>query len=108
MPLILKNAPDVKFREIAHIFIADFERPSFAKEAEKITDKAQPATGKATGKANDLQSFLRRQSEATIPEMAAELGLTEDGINYRLRKLQKAGKLKRIGGRKKGHWRVVG
>ncbi len=48
-------------------------------------------TGKATGKTDDLLSLLREQSEATIPEMAAKLELTEDGINYHLRKLQQAG-----------------
>ena len=42
MPLILKNAPDVKFREIAHIFIAAFDRPSFTDGGElndKTSDK---------------------------------------------------------------------
>ena len=107
MPLILKNEPNVKFREVAGIFIADFGRPSFVEAVQEATDKS-PATGKTTGKADDLLRLLRGQPEATIPGMAAELGLTEDGVNYHLRKLRQAGKLKRIGGRKKGHWKVVG
>ena len=32
MPLILKNAPNVQFREISHIFIASFDRSSFEEE----------------------------------------------------------------------------
>ena len=84
MPLILKNEPNVKFRKVAGIFIADFDRPSFVEEAQEPTDKSLPATGKATGKEEDLLRILRGQPEATIPEMAAELGLTEDGINYHL------------------------
>ena len=49
MPLILKNAPDVKFREIAHIFIVAFDRPSFANEEgfiDETIDKGRPVTGK--------------------------------------------------------------
>jgi len=111
MPLILKNAPDVKFREVAQIFIASFDRPSF-KEAD---DHASPetegkttgkTTGKAKGKAEALLNFLTTHPSATIPEMAAEVNLTENGVNYHLRKLKETKRLKRIGGRKEGHWQV--
>ena len=44
MRLILENAPDVKFREIADIFIADFDRPSFAKMVEEPTGKDATTT----------------------------------------------------------------
>jgi len=40
MPLILKNAPNVKFREISNIFIASFDRPSFAEDAETVENGA--------------------------------------------------------------------
>ncbi len=100
MPLILKNEPNVKFREVAGIFITSFARPSFS-------EGAKETTGKTTGKANDLLRFLSEQPEATIPEMASKLELTEDGVNYHLKRLQQAGRLKRIGGRKTGRWKVV-
>jgi predicted ArsR family transcriptional regulator len=47
-----------------------------------------------------LLIFLATHLSATIPEMAAELNLTENGVNYHLRKLQQTNKLKRVGGRK--------
>lgn len=40
MPLILENAPDVQFRQIAGLFIAGFERPSFHEDlAGETVDK---------------------------------------------------------------------
>ena len=39
--------------------------------------------------------------------MAKALNLTIDGIDWNVRKLKKAGKLKRIGPDKGGHWEVV-
>ncbi len=104
MPLILKNAPDAKFREVAQIFIACFDRPSFVES----DDQATPETkGKTKGKAEALLNFLATHLSATIPEMAAELNLTENGVNYHLRKLQQTNRLKRVGGRKQGHWQVL-
>ncbi len=37
MPLIFENSPTVKFRQIAGLFIASFERPSFFEETAKKT-----------------------------------------------------------------------
>lgn len=104
MPLILKNAPDAKFREVAQIFIACFDRPSFMESDEQSTPETK---GKTKGKADALLNFLATHLSATIPEMAAELNLTENGVNYHLRKLQQTNRLKRVGGRKQGHWQVL-
>ncbi|MBU1570067.1 MAG: hypothetical protein KKE00_06050, partial [Proteobacteria bacterium] len=43
MPLILENEPGVKFREVAHIFIASFGRPSFVEEVDLASGKTIPA-----------------------------------------------------------------
>ena len=45
MPLILQNAPDVEFREIARLFVASFERPSAIVETTKETEINSPETG---------------------------------------------------------------
>ena len=104
----LENAPDAKFREVAQIFIACFDRPSFVESDEQSTPKTKGKTkGKAKGKAEALLNFLAKNLSATIPEMAAELNLTENGVNYHLRKLQQTNRLKRVGGRKQGHWQVL-
>ena len=108
MPLILKNAPDATFREIAQIFIACFGRPSFAGGDDQNRAETKGKTKEKTkGKAEALLNFLSTHPSATIPEMAANLNLTENGVNYHLRKLQQANRLKRVGGRKEGHWQVL-
>ena len=75
----------------------------------ETTGKAEKTTGKAektTGKAALLMEQVRRNPQITTPELAVLLGLTEDGVNYHLRKLQKDGLLKRTGGRKSGYWEL--
>jgi ATP-dependent DNA helicase RecG len=38
MPLIFENAPSVQFRQIAGLFIASFERPSFVEGMNQVMD----------------------------------------------------------------------
>lgn len=45
MPLILQNAPDVEFREIARLFVGSFERPSAAAVTTQETEAIGPKTG---------------------------------------------------------------
>jgi ATP-dependent DNA helicase RecG len=108
MTLIHTNAPAVSFREVAGLFIASFARPSFIEgERQETVDKDSCTTGIATGKASVLLEFLRQNSQTTIPELAGLLEITEDGVNYHLKRLQKAGMLKREGGRRGGRWVVM-
>ncbi|MBQ3342139.1 MAG: helix-turn-helix transcriptional regulator [Kiritimatiellae bacterium] len=39
-----------------------------------------------------------------MKEMAQILGMTNDGVYYHIKGLRNAGKLRRVGGRKIGHW----
>lgn len=127
MPLILENAPSVEFRQVAGLFIASFTRPSFIEGGATGTTPQSPenhkelpqkndqtasfttgsTTGLTTGKAAELLEYLRTNPKATIPDMAQMLKMTEDGVNYHLRRLQNAGILKREGGRRSGYWVVV-
>lgn len=115
MPLILENAPTVQFRQIAGLFIASFEMPSYLEEASQETvaesvetvDKRVDTTGKTTGKAALLLKQVRRYSQITTQELTVLLGLTVDGVTYHLRKLQNDGLLKRTGGTKSGYWEVI-
>ena len=120
MPLILENAPNVEFRQVAGLFIASFARPSFVEGDSAAHQETPPkpfektvsttgtttstTTGSATGKADILLEHLRHYPQCTIPEMARVLDMTEDGVNYHLRRLQATGLLKREGGRSSGHW----
>ena len=42
-----------------------------------------------------------------MAEMAREMNMLEDGIYYHIKALKDTGKLRRIGGRKTGHWEFV-
>ena len=44
MPLILENEPTVQFQEIAKIFIASFDRPSFTEKVERATQETAQET----------------------------------------------------------------
>ena len=39
--------------------------------------------------------------------MAERLGLSPEGVRYHLRRLQAAGRLRRVGPDKGGHWEIV-
>jgi ATP-dependent DNA helicase RecG len=50
----------------------------------------------------------RERSTITIPELAVLIGKSERSIERNIKKLQQDRLLKRTGGRKGGHWEVVG
>jgi ATP-dependent DNA helicase RecG len=51
--------------------------------------------------------YLQANRVATLPEVAARLGLTKRAIEMQVRKLREAGRLQRVGPDKGGHWQVV-
>ena len=114
MRLILTEEPTVQFREVAQFFIAAFKRPSFVEEAEEII---QYPTDKTTDKTTDKKLSLSEKAildlvvatpSVTQKEMAVRLNLTEDGIYYHIARLKAKGILRRVGGKKVGHWEVGG
>jgi ATP-dependent DNA helicase RecG len=66
--------------------------------------KRRESVGKASGKILDA---CREKSAITISELAALIGITERSIERNIQKLQTQGLLRRVGGRKEGHWEVV-
>lgn len=50
--------------------------------------------------------ILKERPYATAGQLAEELGLTVDGVDYNIRKLKKQGRIVRIGGDKGGHWEI--
>jgi ATP-dependent DNA helicase RecG len=113
MPLILENAPDVAFREIANLFIASFERPS----ATAVTNPEISSPTKETAAENDsgrplrmndrLLVLIRRQPGVTAAELAGATGIGVDGVNYHLNQLKQAGDLRRLGPTQGGRWEVT-
>lgn len=62
------------------------------------------ATEKTTEK---IIRILRERPYATAGQIAEELGLTIDGVDYNIRKLKNNARIVRIGGDKGGHWEII-
>ena len=117
MPLILKNAPDVVFREIGNLFIVAFNRPSFLeKPGEETAQSEQTTIHKTSHKTSHKELFatekavidiIKQHPTITRKELAARLNLSEAGVRYNTDKLQTKGILRRVGGKKAGRWEVV-
>lgn len=62
------------------------------------------SVGITSGKILDA---CRERASITIPDLASKIGVTERSIQRNIQKLQDLGFLKRVGGRKEGHWEVL-
>ena len=103
MPLILKNAPDVQFSQVAGLFITSFTRPSYTSGKEP----SQQATTQETTQEKIL-ACIRAEPTITGKQMALKIGITEDGVKYHLAKLKKAGIIRHLGPTRSGRWEVLG
>lgn len=109
MPLILENAPDVEFREVAGLFVASFKRPMAIQE----TTQETPETTKETPKKHQentkevLRQYLRKQPEFSVRALSEALHMSEASVRHHLRALQEAGKLRHVGPTKGGYWEVI-
>lgn len=70
----------------------------------KALGKCRESVGKASGK---ILAECRERPSVTIPELARLIGITERSVQRNIQKLQKDGLLRRVGGRKEGHWEVT-
>lgn len=96
-------------------FRATFQRsPEFAMKegilGAEVSEKklegktAQKTTQKTTQK---IMGLIRHKPEITRQELAIELGITDSGIKYHLKKMQAKGLIRRVGPDKGGHWKVL-
>lgn len=69
-----------------------------------IFDRPEKTTQKTTQK---ILSLIKENPSITRKELSEILGITPDGIKYHLNNLKKKGLIRRIGGRKGGHWETV-
>ena len=66
------------------------------------------SVGKSVVKsAGKILKLLGEFPEITRERLAAEVGLSVRGIEKNLAQLKSAGRIRRVGGRKGGHWEVV-
>ncbi|MDL2227000.1 putative DNA binding domain-containing protein [Deltaproteobacteria bacterium OttesenSCG-928-M10] len=120
IPLILENEPEVKFTEIAQIFITSFERKSEGAHDESgesatstitgtITSTKEPASGLSkadTSAEAKIMALIKVEPTISLTEIASRLGLSKSGVRYHTDRLQARGVLKRHG-RRNGFWEIV-
>lgn len=81
-----------------------FDDYDFFVEMTSITKTREKITQKTTQK---IIASIKENSEITRKELSEAIGLTEDGIKYHLKNMQKQGIIKRIGPDKGGYWKVL-
>lgn len=111
MPLILANAPDVAFSELAGLFIASFRR-SMVQETTQETDQETPKNTEERQRTprnakEVLLQLLRQRPESSVRALAETSGMSEASVRHHLRRLQAANTLRHVGPTKGGHWEVV-
>jgi len=79
--------------------------PTGSEKPDKASGKRRVSVGITSGKILDA---CRTKSTITIPELAVMIGVTERSIERNIQTLRRSGLLRRVGGRKEGHWEVVG
>jgi ATP-dependent DNA helicase RecG len=69
--------------------------------------------GKTWGKTREktrekILTLIAADPSISTKELAERIGITPRGIEWQLRQLKQAGRLKRVGPRKGGRWEVIG
>ena len=77
------------------------------KEAPNSTQKKRYNTSSAYIKVR-IMELLKNDSSLTRKRLAEALEMTQDQIKWHLQMLQETGYLRRVGGRKEGHWEIIG
>ncbi|MBI4453232.1 winged helix-turn-helix transcriptional regulator [Candidatus Woesearchaeota archaeon] len=63
-----------------------------------------PETGEKTRE--KIIQLIGEKSQITTKELAEKTGLSAKGVEWNLKSLKDEKKLKRVGGRKEGHWEI--
>ena len=86
----------------------DKKEESTNKSTDKSTDKKEESTNKSTNKIEEeILKVIIDNPFYNRKELSEIFGRTEEGIGYYLKKLTKAGIIKREGAKKNGKWVVV-
>jgi len=115
MPLILKYAPDVVFRETGNLFIVAFNRPSFLEqkdEGEAATQEKSKAPKEIPKKPKRnpkemILAALKKQPSISIRELAVQCRMSVHSVQHHVNKLKDAGVIRHVGPTKAGQWEVV-
>ncbi len=88
---------ELRFIEFMLQALHDAMREALTKTSEKVSEKTS----------EKIINALDHNHVMTIAELAKTLGLSTRSIERNLQKLQKEGRLRRIGPQKGGYWEVV-
>lgn len=96
--------PEPKIVETTtNVTVVLYNGKTAANNAQTTENTTQKTTENATEK---IIRILKERPYTTAGQLAEELGLTVDGVDYNIRKLKKQGRIVRIGGDKGGHWEI--
>ena len=84
--------------------IGSDDSPKSSPRTETASGKRRENVGKTSGK---ILEACRKKPSVTIPNLADLIGITERSVQRNIQNLQKDGLLRRVGGRKEGHWEVI-
>jgi ATP-dependent DNA helicase RecG len=74
----------------------------------KVTPEASGKRRESVGKASsEILLAIQQNNSITIPQLASIIGVTERSIERNIQKLQAENRLRRVGGRKEGHWEAT-
>ncbi len=97
-----------KYTEKAFLITENFLRITFPYEVGELSEATQKTTQKNTQKTTQkILDLIKEKSNITSEELAERIGITPDGIKYRLAKMKNEGIIKRIGADKGGHWELI-
>ena len=92
--------PEPKIVETtANVTVVLYNGKTAAYNAQTTENTTQKTTEK-------IIRILKERPYATAGQLAEELGLAIDGVDYNIRKLKKQDRIVRIGGDKGGHWEI--
>lgn len=100
--------PEPKIVEATtNVTVVLYNGKTAANNAQTTENTTQKTTESTTQKTTEkIIRILKERPYATAGQLAEELGLTIDGVDYNIRKLKKQGRIVRIGGDKGGHWEI--
>jgi len=96
----VSNKIKTKIQDIANI--------TFRQSREYLRLALAEATQKTVEKTVEKILLLMKENpKITISELSKQTGLSRRGVEWNIEKLKKEGRMRRIGGRKGGHWEVL-
>lgn len=122
MPLILENAPSVQFRQIAGLFIASFERPSFlegtVQPTTETTEKSETSEGTTQNHIKPpkkpqrnpkekLLAIITEQPRLSVKELAVVSDISVYSVQHHLNTLKASGQIRHVGPTKSGQWEIL-